>query len=48
MTYDAYTYLISHKAYLESDYPYTATNGTCSYDASKASDLTLSTYVCVD
>lgn len=48
MTYDAYTYLISHKAYLEDDYPYTATDGTCTYDESKASDISLSSYVCVE
>ena len=47
MTYDAYTYLTDHNAYLEADWPYTATDGTCTYEESAASDLTLSTYVCV-
>ena len=47
MTYDAYTYLMDHNSYLESDYAYTATDGTCSYSKSKASDVTLSSYVCV-
>ena len=48
MTYDAYTYLIDHYAYLEADYPYTATDGTCNYNEADASKVTLSTYVCVD
>jgi len=48
MTYDAYTYLMDHKAYLEDDWAYTATDGTCTYDESKASNVTLSSYVCVD
>ena len=48
MTYDAYTYLMDHNAYLEADWAYTATDGTCTYDKADASDLTLSTYVCVD
>ena len=48
MTYDAYTYLMSHNAYLEADWPYTATDGTCTYKKSEASSVTLSTYVCVD
>ena len=47
MTYNAYTYLCDHKAYLEKDYPYTATDTACTYEESKASDITLSTYVCV-
>jgi len=47
MTYDAYTYLMSAKAYLEKDWPYTAANGKCTYDESKASDVTLKSYVCV-
>ena len=46
-TYDAYEYLMSHNAYLEEDYPYTASDGTCSYEKAKASDVTLSTYVCI-
>jgi len=48
MTYDAYTYLMSAHAYLEADWPYTAADGTCTYDASKASSVTLATYVCVE
>ena len=48
MTYDAYTYLMSANAYLEADWPYTATDGTCTYKKSEASDITLSSYVCVD
>ncbi len=47
MTYDAYTYLMSANAYLEKDWAYTAKDGVCHYKASKASDITLSTYVCV-
>lgn len=47
MTYDAYTYLIDHFAYLEADYPYTATDTPCTYDAADASDVKLLTYVCV-
>lgn len=47
MTYDAYTYLMTANAYLEDDYAYTAKDGVCHYKASKASDITLSTYVCV-
>ena len=47
MTYDAYTYLMDHYAYLEADYKYTATDGNCKYDESKASSVTLDTYVCV-
>ena len=38
---------MDHNSYLESDYAYTATDGTCSYSQSKASDVTLSSYVCV-
>ena len=48
MTYDAYTYLLDHFAYLEADWPYTATDGTCTYKESEASSVSLSTYVCVE
>jgi len=33
---NAFTYLETHGAELESDYPYTAADGTCQFDASKA------------
>jgi len=51
MTYDAYTYLMDHYAYKESDWAYTATDGTCTYKESSAeasSHLHLQSYVCVD
>ena len=51
MTYDAYTSLTSHWAYLEDDWAYTATDeAPCTYDKSVAeasSGVKLSTYVCV-
>jgi len=49
-TYDAYSYLMNHNAYLAEDWPYTATNSTdgCTYEAAEASDITLSSYVCVE
>ena len=48
MTYDAYTYLMDAYAYLEDDWPYTATDDAdCTYERSEASDITLSSYVCV-
>jgi len=31
----AFQYVKSHPLERESDYPYTATDGTCTYDASK-------------
>jgi cathepsin L len=40
----AYTYLETHKAELESVYPYTAVNGTCAYDSSSATAVEVSTY----
>ena len=48
MTYDAYTYLITHNAYLDADWPYLAVDSTCTYDEAKATKIKLSTYVCVD
>ena len=39
---------MSANAYLEEDWAYTAANATCTYEASEASDLTLSSYVCVE
>jgi len=48
MTYDSYTYYMSHKAYLDADWPYTATDDAeCTYKESEAADISLSTYVCV-
>lgn len=47
-TYDAYSYLTDHYAMAEADYPYTATDGTCSYDASNATDVTLSSWAYID
>lgn len=48
MTYDAYTYLMSANAYTEANWPYTATDGTCTYEEAQASDITLESYVCVE
>lgn len=48
MTYDAYTYLMTANAYLEADWPYEGTDSACTYKEAQASDITLSTYVCVD
>jgi len=40
----AFTYLETHKAELESVYPYTAKNGTCNYDSSSATAVEVSKY----
>jgi len=48
MTYDAYTYYMSAKAYLEADWPYKAVNQSCTYEESEASDVSLSGYTCVE
>ena len=50
-TYNAFTYLIDHWAYLDSDWPYVAEDTKCTYDSSEAkesSGVILSTFVCVD
>jgi C1A family cysteine protease len=41
----AFTYLESHNAYLESAYPYTALDGTCSYNASSASSVIVKDFI---
>ena len=48
MTYDAYTYLMTAYAYNEDSWPYTATDGTCTYSEADASSVILDTYVCVE
>lgn len=40
----AFTYLESHNAYLEANYTYTATDGTCVYNASQASPVSVATF----
>ena len=43
----AFVYLESRNAMLESDYGYTALDGTCAYDASKATSVSVSDHVMV-
>jgi C1A family cysteine protease len=40
----SFYYYESHGAYYEGDYPYTAADGTCTYEASQASNVGVSTY----
>lgn len=40
----SFYYYESHGAYYENNYPYTATQGDCTYEASKASNVGVSTY----
>jgi C1A family cysteine protease len=41
----AFTYLESHNAYLEQNYPYTARDGTCTYNSALASPVSVATFV---
>jgi len=47
-TYDAYDYLTDHFAYSEESWPYTATDGNCTYQEDQATNVQLQGYAYVD
>ena len=44
-SFQAFVYWETYNAYLEADYPYTATNGTCQYSEAEASGVGTSLYM---